>query len=111
MKMIKEGKVKGTINKVKKVLKLFDFFGESFTFTYKNEDKHSTALGGFICILFYLIALIYFIYKFIPFYKKENFSLQYYTINLPTSNKLDLKEDTIAFAFGITVDDNKNIIS
>ena len=106
--MIKEGKVKGTINKVKKVLKLFDFFGESFTFTYKNEDKHSTALGGFICILFYLIALIYFIYKFIPFYKKENFSLQYNTINLPTANKLDLKEDTIAFAFGIKVEDDDN---
>ena len=107
--MVKEGKVKGTINKVKKVLKAFDFFGESFTFTYKNEDKHSTALGGFICILFYLIALIYFIYKFIPFINKENFSLQYYTINLQTAKKLALKEDTIAFAFGITVDDNKNI--
>jgi hypothetical protein len=73
--MVKEGRVKGTLKKVKNVLKAFDFFGESFTFTYKNEDKHSTAFGGFICILFYLIALIYFIYKFIPFIHNENFSL------------------------------------
>ena len=106
--MVKESKYKETLNRVKKVLKVFDFFGESFTFTYKNEDKHSTVLGGIICILFYLIALIYFIYKFIPFCKNENFSLQYYTINLATAEKLVLKKDAIAFAFGITVNDNKN---
>ena len=53
------------------VKEVFDFFGESFTFRYKDENKQTTILGGIICILFYVIAIIYFILKFVPFYKKK----------------------------------------
>ena len=99
-------KAKGTFKKIRRFIRIFDFFGESFTFRYKNEDKHATVLGGLICIIFYIIAFIYFIYKFIPFYNKMNFSLQYYTINLESTEKLILKEDSLAFAFGLTVNDS-----
>ena len=68
-----EGK-EGKLKKFKKFFRLFDFFGESFTFRYKDENKQTTVLGGIVCILFYVIAIIYFVYKFIPF-KKKKFSL------------------------------------
>ena len=94
----------------KKILRTFDFFGESFTFRYKDEDKHSTILGGIICICFYIIAISYFIYNFIPFYHRENFSLQYYTMNLNNTEKIKLHESPTAFAFGLT-DENDNTTS
>ena len=89
-------------------IRWFDFFGESFTFRYKDEDKHASILGGIICIIFYIIAFLYFIYNFIPFIKRENFSLQYYTMNLEETEKIKLVEETTAFAFGLTDNsDNK----
>ena len=89
-------------------IRWFDFFGESFTFRYKDEDKHASILGGIICIIFYIIAFLYFIYNFVPFIKRENFSLQYYTMNLEETEKIKLAEETTAFAFGLTDNsDNK----
>ena len=89
-------------------IRWFDFFGESFTFRYKDEDKHASILGGIICIIFYIIAFLYFIYNFIPFIKRENFSLQYYTMNLEETEKIKLAEEATAFAFGLTDNsDNK----
>ena len=43
---------KRTLKTIKKYLRMFDFFGESFTFRYKDEDKHSSALSGIICLFF-----------------------------------------------------------
>ena len=95
------------ISLIKKAIRTLDFFGESFTFTFKDNDKHSTLLGGVVCILFFIIALIYLIYNFIPFYNKEIFSLQYYTMNLYDTEEIKLLESPMAFAFGL-LDDNKN---
>ena len=95
------------ISLIKKAIRTLDFFGESFTFTFKDNDKHSTLLGGVVCILLFIIALIYLIYNFIPFYNKEIFSLQYYTMNLYDTEEIKLLESPMAFAFGL-LDDNKN---
>ena len=100
---------KATLKSIKRFLRAFDFFGESFTFRYKDEDKHSTALGGIICIVFYLIAISYFIYNFIPFVKDKNFTLQYYTVNSNENQNISLKDDPIAFGFGLT-NENKNAL-
>ena len=86
---------------------MFDVFGESFTFRYKDEDKHSTMLGGIICICFYIIAILFFVYNFIPFYRRKIFSLQYYTMNLNKTEKIKLDESPSAFAIGLT-DENEN---
>ena len=94
----------------KKIFRSFDFFGESFTFRYKDEDKHSTMLGGIICISFFIISIFYFIYNFIPFYHRESFSLQYYTMNLNKTETIKLDESPTAFAFGLT-DENDNTTS
>ena len=102
-----EGK-EGILKKFKKFFRLFDFFGESFTFRYKDENKQTTVLGGIVCILFYVIAITYFGLKFNPFYKKKNFTLQYYTINLDSTEVLYTKEYSFAFGFGLTVNNKNN---
>ena len=97
---------KENLKTIKKYLRMFDFFGESFTFSYKNEDKHSSALSGIICISFYIFAFAYIVANFIPFCKRKNFSLQYYSINSNDIKDINLAAKPIAFGFGIT-NDNK----
>ena len=95
---------------IKRILRTLDFFGESFTFRYQDEDKLSSILGGLICLIFYIIAISYFIYNFIPFCKRENFSLQYYTMNLDNTEEVKLSEPPTAFAIGLD-DGDKNQLS
>ena len=87
---------------LERVLRSFDFFGESFTFRYYDEDKHASQLGGVVFIVFMLIAISYLIYNLIPFAKKENFTLQYYTMNLNNTEAIQLAEAPTALAIGIT---------
>ena len=93
---------------LKEIIRTLDFFGESFTFTFKDNDKHSTLLGGIICILFFIIAFLYLLYNFIPYYNKEIFSLQYYTMNLYDTDDIKLSESPMAFAFGFLDNNDKN---
>ena len=93
---------------LKGFIRKFDFFGEYFAFRYKDEDKQSSVSGGIVCIVFYIIAIIYFLYNFIPFINHEIFSLQYYTVGLNETEHLNIKEDKIMFAFGLTVNDKLN---
>ena len=92
---------------MERVLRSFDFFGESFTFRYYDEDKHASKLGGVVFIVFILITISYLIYNLIPFAKKENFTLQYYTMNLNNTEAIQLAEAPTALAIGIT-DNNMN---
>ena len=48
-----------TLKKFKKVVRWFDFSGESFTFKYKDKDKLSTILAGIIYLIFFVLALSY----------------------------------------------------
>ena len=92
----------------KNIFRFFDYFGDSFTFKYKNEDKLSTVLGGVTCLILSIGALVFFIYNFIPFANKENFSLQYYTRNLNKTEEIFLGVSPTAFAAGLKVDNNNN---
>ena len=92
----------------KKVLRWFDFSGESFTFKYKDKDKLSTISAGIIYLIFYILALSYFIYIFIHFLNKEIFQLQYYIMNSDQNENIKLDDKTTTFAFGLTNDNNGN---
>ena len=61
-----------------------------------------------MCIIFYFIAIGYFIYKFIHFAGKENFTLQYYSMKLNETNKINFGKDKTAFAFALTNDNKKD---
>ena len=96
-----------TLKKFKKVVRWFDFSGESFTFKYKDKDKLATILAGIIYLIFFLLALSYFISIFIPFHDKKIFDLQYYVMNSDQKEKIIFGNKTTAFAFGLT-NENKN---
>jgi len=80
-----------------KHFKKFDFFGEKFSFNYNGYDKYSTRVGGLIFLIFILVTILFFINSFIIFYKRKNYSLQFYTVNHKTEN-ITLNN---SFAFGI----------
>ena len=104
-------KQKGILDKIKGFFKFIDPFGESFSFKYKTEDIYSTVFGGIITLIFSVISLIYFIYNFIPFINRENFTLQFYTMNLNEAKEIKLKDSLTNFAIGLDcpVDNNTNL--
>ena len=104
-------KLKQTVNTIKNFFKKIDSFGVSFSFKYKAEDNYSTVLGGIISLFFFIIFFLYLLYNFIPFYKKENFTLQYYTMNLEETENIELKDSPTTFAVGLDCpyDETNNI--
>ena len=102
--------LKKILKKFRGFLRSFDIFGDPFTFLYKDEDGQSTPFGGFIFLIFATLTGLYLIYNFIPFLHEENFSLQYYTMNLEETEDIKLAEEPIAFGFGLTVNNtNANL--
>ena len=79
-------------------MKKIDVFGITFNFKYKSKDKYSTYIGGIFVLLFSILACYMGIYYFIPFYKRKNFTILYYTMNLPYTESVILKEANAAFA-------------
>ena len=85
---------------IKNILRKVDVFSVPLSFSYKNEDKYSTSFGGFIFILFIAVVLVVGIYYFIPFAARKNYTLVYYSMKLPTAERIKLKESKAAFALG-----------
>ena len=93
---------------LKNFIKSLDYFGVSFSFRYKNEEKYSTLLGGIVFILFSIIALSLGIYYLIPFINRKNFSIIYYTMNLDKSEAVVFSETKSTLASGLDCDVDKN---
>ena len=91
----------------RKLLKKVDVFGAPYSFKYKDEDKYTTATGGFFLILFLALSLSLGIYYFIPFYNRKNFSIIYYTMNMPSTDDIRLDESEANFAIGLDCGLNK----
>ena len=85
----------------KNFLRTIDIFGIQLTFRYKKKDKYSTALGGLIIILFSILALSFGIYYFIPFIKRKNLSIIYYTMNIPKTEIINFKDSKASIAIGL----------
>ena len=73
---------------LKVFLRKFDIFGIPLTFRYKAKDKYSTPLGGATIIIFCILALAFGIYYIIPFIKRQNLSIIYYTMNIPKTEQI-----------------------
>ena len=84
----------------KDFLRKIDIFGVPFNFKYKTKDKYSTPFGGFILLLFSILALAFGIYYLIPFVGRKNLSIIYYTMNIPKTERIRLKDSKAAFAIG-----------
>ena len=94
---------------IKKILKKLDIFGSPFNFKYKSQDRYATSFGGLFLLIFSIISLIFGIYYFIPFVKRKNVNIIYYTMNIPKTEKIKLKDSQAAFSIGFDCDDKTDI--
>ncbi len=79
--------------------KKLDNFNIQISFRHKREDSYGTWIGGFINFVIVGFALGFFIVYFIPFVKKKNYNLYYYTINLSQTEEFNLAKSKSAVAF------------
>ena len=91
---------------VKGFLTKLDIFGEPLSFKYNKKEKYSTPLGGFFVILFVIVSLYLGIYNLVGFIGRNNFSIVYYTMNIPVTEKIIFKDSKAAFAFGFDCTSN-----
>jgi len=94
---------------LKDFLRKIDIFGIPLNFKYKTKDKYSTPFGGFILLLFCILALAFGIYYLIPFLNRKNLSIIYYTMNIPETERISLKESKAAFSIGLDCEDKTEI--
>ena len=94
---------------IKRFLKKLDIFGSPINFKYKSQDRYSTSFGGLFLLIFLIIGLTFGIYYFIPFAKRKNVNIIYYTMNIPKTEKIRLKDSQAAFSIGFDCDDNTDI--
>ena len=90
---------------IKKFLKKLDLFGVNLNFKYQANDTYTTALGGLFIIIFGGVALGFGIYYFIPFIKRKNLNIIYYTMNIPKTEQIRLKDSKAAFGIGFECDE------
>ena len=95
------------MNSIEKLLTMIDIFGVSYNFRYKDKEKFQTSLGGFILILFGVLAIAMAIYYFIPFINRKNYTIVYYTMNLAKTEEVDLFASDSNFALGLSCESNK----
>jgi len=86
---------------LKGLFQKIDVFGVPYSFKHKKNEKYNTSLGGFIFFLFIVVVLVIGIYYFIPFYNRKNFSLIYYSMNMPVTDTIKLSESKANFAIGL----------
>ena len=92
---------------IEKFLTMIDIFGVSYNFRYKDKEKFQTSFGGFILILFGVLAIAMAIYYFIPFINRKNYTIVYYTMNLAKTEEVDLFASDSNFALGLSCESNK----
>ena len=95
------------MKKIKNFFSKLDIFGVYFSFKYKKNDEYRTSLGGLFFIFFCVAALVIVIYYFIPFMKRQNYSIIYYSMNLAKTEKVILEESKAPFAIGLTCNADK----
>ena len=87
----------------------FDFSSSPITFTYNSSKTYSTICSGITFFIYIIVAILFLIGALLSLFKKENFTLQYYTMNLEKTDILDFYDKSATFAFGIDCrSENKN---
>ena len=94
---------------IKKFLKKLDLFGVNLNFKYQANDTYTTSLGGLFILLFGGVALGFGVYYFIPFIKRKNLNIIYYTMNIPSTELIRFKESKAAFTIGFQCDEKNGI--
>jgi len=85
---------------IKSFLRRIDPFGVPFSFKFKSKENYTSSTGGLFLLLFMGLALILFVYYFIPFYHRKNITAVYYTLIVPYADRISFTESKSTFAFG-----------
>ena len=93
---------------IKKFLKKLDLFGVNLNFKYQANDTYTTSLGGLFIIIFCGVALGFGAYNFIPFIQKKNFTIIYYSMNIPKTEQIRFADSKAAFSIGYRCDESDN---
>ena len=101
-------KYKLKMEAIKNFLYAIDIFGITYAFRYKKKERYQTVLGGFILILFLVLVLAFGIYNFIPFINRKNYAIVYYTMNLASTEEVNLFQSESNIAVGVECDSKKN---
>ena len=86
---------------IKNFLRKLDVFGVPYNFKYDTHEKYTTALGGLAVILFFMVALFFGIYYFIPFYNRKNYTTVYFTLTMSHTEQVNFVQSETAFAIGL----------
>ena len=92
---------------LKKILRRIDFFCVFFSFRFNRKESYSTSLGGLIILLFCIFAIYLGIYNFIAFIDRVKFNTIYYTMNIPKTERITLKESKASFTIGFECYDDE----
>ena len=85
---------------VKSFFEFIDLFNVPISFRYKKDDSYSTFVGGIFSFIFLGLLIGFGIDYCLPFFRRENYSLYYYNINLNQTEEIQLKEFKASLAFG-----------
>ena len=88
-------------------LRVLDSFGITYNFRYRDRKKYQTAMGGFVFILFLIFVIVFVILNFIPFVKRKNYTIVYYTMNLAQTQEVSIFESESNFAIGLSCEKSK----
>jgi hypothetical protein len=89
-------------SKILKVFKNMDFFGVKINFRIDEDWNHTTICGGCTSLIFFILATIYIIVNLVSFINRENMSLIFINKILKTNPKVNLTENKVIFALGLT---------
>ena len=96
------------MDSIKKFLRKIDLFRVKFSFKFNKNENYSTSLGGLFIVFFCIFALCLVIYNFLSFINRDKFLTIYYTMNIPKTEQIILKDSKSSFTIGLECyDDNK----
>ena len=93
---------------IKSFLRKIDVSGVPYTFKHQEQEKYTTALGGFFVFLFICAALFMAIYYFIPFYNRKNFTTVYYTLTMSQTEQVSFSRSKTVFSVGLNCYDGSD---
>ena len=88
--------------KLNKFFKKFDYFGVEFNFHYKSKDKYHSTTGGVSFLIYLIISIIYILFSFVSFVKRENLSVIYYDILTDEAKNINFEKYSLSFAYGFS---------
>ena len=88
--------------------RVLDTFAPPISFRFRERKKYESAFAGFFIIPYLIFVIIFSILSFIPFVKRKNYTIVYYTMNLAATEEVNIFEHESNFAVGLSCDLSKN---